>query len=353
MAELFSEIKIKEFKIKNRVVLPPMVNFGWSDDKGFVSEKHVQHYDRISRNEAGIIIVEATCISRDGRVADSQLGIWSDEHVEGLKKITSACHKHGAVVLIQIHHSGLVVKEIISEFAYGPSAIEGNPRTRELTIEQMEKIKQNFIDAAIRAKNAMFDGIELHGAHGFLLNQFTNEKINKRTDAYGGTFSGRMRYPTEIITGIKNAVEEPFILGYRLGVNHSSIEEGIDAAKYLEKNGIDILHVSHGGNKDEINAKPAGFDYNNVVYNGTIVKKNVNVPVITVNEIQTPKRASWLIENNLSDFVSIGRDLLVDNKWVIKAGTGEEINYCAHCKTGCKRHAAPENCPYYEYEYDE
>jgi NADPH2 dehydrogenase len=353
MTELFSGISIKGFSVKNRIALPPMVNFGWSDDKGFVSEKHVRHYDRIAKNEAGIVIVEATCISKDGRVADSQLGIWSDEHVEGLKKITSACHKYGAIVLIQIHHSGLVVKDIISEFAYGPSAIEGNPGTRELTIEQMEKIKQNFINAAIRAKNAMFDGIEVHGAHGFLLNQFTNSKINKRTDEYGGTLSGRLKFPLEIIAGIKKAINEPFILGYRLGVNHSSLEEGIESAKHLEKAGVDLFHVSHGGNKDEINAKPEGFNYNNVVHSGTVVKKNVSVPVITVNEIQTPERASWLIENNMCDFVSIGRDLLVDNEWVIKARKGEEINYCAHCKPGCKRHDAPDKCPYYKNDYDE
>jgi NADPH2 dehydrogenase len=353
MTELFSGIELKGFKIKNRVVLPPMVNFGWSDDKGFVTEKHIRHYERIAKNEAGIIIVEATCVTKDGRISDSQLGIWSDEQVEGLKKITDACHEHGAVVLIQIHHSGLVVKDFISKYAYGPSAVEGNPVTRELSVEQMEKIKQDFIDAAVRAGEAKFDGIELHGAHGFLLNQFTNSKINKRTDDYGGTLSARLKYSSEIIAGIKKTVKEQFILGYRLGVNHSSLEEGIEAAKYLEKAGVDLFHVSHGGNKDEINAKPEGFDYNNVVHSGTVVKKNVSIPVITVNEIQTPQRASWLIENGLCDFVSIGRDLLVDNEWVIKAVKGEEINYCAHCKPGCKRHVAPENCPYYKNDYEE
>ncbi|NOU17924.1 MAG: NADH:flavin oxidoreductase [Bacteroidales bacterium] len=345
MANLFSNFTIKSYNIKNRVVLPPIVNFGWADKNGFVSEKHIKHYENIAKGGVGIIIVEATCVLKDGKIFSYQPGIWNNMHMEGLKKITDACHRHGALILLQIQHSGLRTYKGVSDIAVGPSIDPENERSAALTIEGIKVIEAAFIEAATRALLAGFDGIELHGAHGYLLNQFANSAINKRTDEYGNSLSGRLKLATDIIKGIKQSCHANFIIGYRMGANSPTLLDGIEIGKHLEKNGIDILHVSHGGDKGITPEIPANFPNNWIVYCGTEVKKHVKIPIIVVNEIRTPERASWLLENGMTDFVAIGRDLLTDNLWLQKAQTNKKINYCIHCLPLCKRYAKPESCP--------
>jgi len=345
MNSLFTPFTLKFHTIKNRIVLPPIVNFGWSDANGIVSDKHVKHYEDRAKGGVGIIIVEATCVMKEGRIFSYQLGVWNNDHIEGLKRITDACHKHRAVVLLQIHHSGLVTRKAVSEKAGGPSIDPTNERSYELSLEEIKTIEQAFIDAAIRAKKAGFDGIELHGAHGYLLNQFATSALNLRNDIYGGSVEGRLCLATDIIKGIRQTCGADFIIGYRLGANSPTLSDGIEIAKHLEKNGVDILHVSHGGEKGIIPEIPTDFPNNWIVYSGTEVKKHVKIPIIVVNEIRTPERASWLVENGMTDFVAIGRDLLTDSLWVEKARTNQEINHCINCQPRCKRFGRPESCP--------
>lgn len=345
MINLFTTYKIKSHFIKNRVVFPPMVNFGWCDDNGNMSAKHLAQYEAIAKGGAGIIIVEATCVMQDGRISNYQPGIWSDEHIKSFKPIVEACHKQDALVLLQIHHSGLVTRKTISERAGGPSVDPTNERSYELSVNEIKNIERAFIDGAIRAQKAGFDGIELHGAHGYLLNQFATSALNKRNDEYGGSTKNRFRLASDIIKGIKQSCGENFIIGYRMGANSPSLADGIENAKYLEKNGIDILHVSHGGTSGNALEAPADFPNNWIVYCGTEVKKHVKIPIIVVNEIQTPERASWLLNNGHADFVAIGRDMLTDYNWVQKAERNEKIDYCISCKPQCKRFVKPESCP--------
>ncbi len=345
MSTLFSTYQIKSHNIKNRVVFPPFVNFGWSDDNGNVSDKHIAQYEAIAKGGAGIVTVEATCVLKDGRIFSYQPGIWSDDHIEKFIPITEACHKHGAVVLLQIHHSGLVTRKAIAEKAGGPSVDSTNERSYELSINEIKSIEHAFIDAAIRAQKAGFDGIELHGAHGYLLNQFATSALNLRTDEYGGSLEKRLRLACDIIKGIKQNCKEDFIIGYRMGANSPTLADGIENAKYLEQNGVDIIHVSHGGASGAALDAPADFPNNWIVYCGTRVKKHVKVPIIVVNEIQTPEKASWLLENGHTDFVAIGRDMLTDYEWVNKAQRGEKIDLCISCKPQCKRYVKPESCP--------
>lgn len=345
MTTLFSTYQIKSHTIKNRIVLPPLVNFGWADENGFISEKHVIQYEAIAKDGPGIIIVEATCVLKEGRIFSYQPGVWSDEHIAGLKRITDVCHKHGAMVMLQIHHSGLVTRKAVSEKAVGPSLDPTNERSYALTADEIKGIEQAFIDGAIRAQKAGFDGVELHGAHGYLLNQFATAAINKRNDEYGGSVEGRLRLASDIIKGIRHNCGENFVIGYRMGANSPTLADGIENAVYLEKQGIDILHVSHGGTSGIIPEIPENFPNNWIVYSGTEVKKHVQTPIIVVNEIQTPERASWLLENDHADFVAIGRDMLTDYEWVSKAKANEKIDYCISCKPQCKRFSKPESCP--------
>lgn len=345
MNRLFSEFNLKDFKIKNRIVMPPMVCFGWTDNKGLVTEDHIRHYEARARGGVGLIILEAICVNAAGRLADSQLGIWSDEHIAGLSQIADRCHKHGAVVIAQIHHAGLKTPKTVSEEALAPSGYSEDGKTaRALTVEEIYSIQQDFVDAARRAKKAGLDGIELHGAHGYLISQFMSPLTNRREDGYGGNISSRMRFACEIIDMIKMEAGDDFILGYRMGGNEPTLENGIHIAKELEKRGIDLLHVSAGISSDKLPKTPEGFKFNWIVYCGTEIKKHVRIPVIVVNGIRTPQQAAQLIENNMADFTAIGRGLLADPEWVNKAREDSSIDFCMECRR-CQWFTDGKRCP--------
>lgn len=347
MTNLFSDIIIRGHVIKNRVVMPPMVCFGWSDGSGMVTDDHVRHYEDRAKDGVGLIIVEATCVDIDGRLTPSQLGIWSDGHIEGLKRISSVCHKHGVKVIIQIHHGGLQTHDEVSLDHLCPSDYDdGKSKGRAMTIDEIKGIKDKFINAAKRAETAGFDGIELHGAHGYLIDQFFSPLINKRSDEYGGSLNNRVRFACEIVKGIKASVSDSFIIGCRMGGFDPELKDGIEIAKALEECGVDILHLSAGITIDRWPEVPEGFDYNWIVYCGTQVKKHVNVPVIVVNGIRTPERASYLVENGMADFTAIGKGLLVDPNWIHKAREGAEVIPCLKCKK-CNWYTDGRRCPHY------
>lgn len=345
MAKLHSEYKIKNKIIKNRVVLPPIVRFGWIDDSGFVSEEHISHYEKIAKGGAGLIIVEATAVNKDGRLANSQLGIWSSEHIEGLSKIANVCHKHGAVVLVQIHNAGIRMPDTVTKDIVAPSVVTMEGRTsRALTIDEIHRIQNYYVEAAKRVKKAGFDGIELHGAHGYLIDQFMSPITNKREDEYGGSIENRMRFALEVIDGIKGIAGGDFIIGYRLGGIAPTIEEGIEIAKALEDKGVDLLHVSKGIEGEKLPVVPEDFPFNWIVYIGTEIKKHVHIPVIVVNGIRKPEQASYLLENNLADFVALAKSQLVDPEWANKAINGGEIITCLECKV-CQWFTDSRKCP--------
>ena len=344
-SHLFSRFTLKGFRVKNRIVFPPMVCFGYTDDNGFVSPRHLEHYRLRAESGAGIIITEATAINKNGRTAPSQLGVWSDEHIAGLSEIATIVRGHGAVSLLQIHHAGLVSPPSVNPVPAGPSAEKDKPASRELTLGEIRDVTRNFILGAHRAREAGFDGVELHGAHGYLLNQFANPLWNHRTDEFGGGFENRIRLATDIIRGIRENCGADFILGYRLGANTPLLEDGIRVALYLESLGIDYLHISHGGSLQNLPRPPKDFEYNWIVYSGVRVKQNVSLPVIVVNEIKTPERANYLIGSGQADFVSLGRPQLADPHWVRHIQHGEEINICLSCKPRCRWYESSDLCP--------
>ena len=185
MKKLFSEFKIRNLKIKNRICVPPMV-IGLTDD-GYVTKENVDRYRELAKGGAGLIIQEATCINIDGKLSSKQLGIWEDDQIEGLKSIVEAVHAEDSKIFIQIHHAGVVG---ISENPICPSPYEYKKLDktvigREMTNEDIKSVQKDFIEAARRAYEAGYDGIELHGCHGYLISQFLNKKVNTRTDEYG------------------------------------------------------------------------------------------------------------------------------------------------------------------------
>jgi len=347
MSRLFESYSLKNHNIKNRIVLPPMVCFGWTDDNGFVSERHIKHYEKIAESGTGLIILEATCVNKNGRLSNTQLGIWSDEHIQGLSRIADACHKHGAIVLIQIHHAGFMTPKTVADPSVAPSeTINEKQNARALTVQEIKNIQQDFVKAAARAEKAGFDGIELHGAHSYLINQFMSPVANTRTDEYGGDLEGRSRFAVEIIKDIKRTVGKDFIIDYRMGGNEPMLAEGIQVAEVLEAAGVDILNISSGIRSEETPEAPEGFPYHWIVYNGTEIKKHVNIPVIVVFDIRTPERAAYLVDNGLTDFVAIGKSQLADHNWTKHAFLKEETVSCLKCAK-CAWYTDGEKCPRY------
>ena len=345
MSKLFSEFALKGLKVKNRIVFPAVVCFHYAGEDGMVVPRNIEHYRLRAEGGAGIVITEATAVSKDGRLAPFQLGIWTDDHIPGMGQIASAVKSSGAISLLQIHHAGLVTRENISEFAKGPSVDEKNPKSKELTVKEIEEIRDAFIAGAGRAKKAGYDGIELHGAHGYLLNQFASSFFNRRKDEYGGSLEKNLRLADEIIRGIRKECGADFIIGYRLGANSPTLEDGIRIAGYLEKSGVDLLHVSHGGSLMNLPRTPKGFNYNWIVFSGITIKKQVKIPVIVVNEIKTEERAAWLFENDLTDFVALARPQLADPSWANHVKNSEQVNICSSCKPKCRWYEDSELCP--------
>lgn len=345
MTSLSSALAIQGHTLKNRIVFPPVVCFHYAGDDGMVTDRNVEHYRLRASGGPGLIIVEATAVAREGRLAPFQLGIWSDDQIYGLNRIAKEIKLQNAVALIQLHHAGFITPETVAPVGLAPSVSPDHPRSRAMTAAEIDHVRLSFIASAIYARKAGFDGVELHGAHGYLLNQFANSTWNKREDEYGGGLHNRLRLAREIIQGIRKQCGENFLIGYRMGVNTPTLEEGILVARELEKYGVNILHVSHGGNMQNLPRTPKGFEYNWIVYSAITVKSSVTIPVIAVNEIKSPERAEWLVENDQVDMVALARPQLADPAWANHVLKQEPVNECAGCKPKCRWYEDSSLCP--------
>ncbi|MCS5421641.1 MULTISPECIES: NADH:flavin oxidoreductase [Psychrilyobacter] len=296
---LFTEFKIKGITLKNRVVLPPMVRFSLIGKDGYVTDDLVEWYEEIALGGVGMIILEACCVAQDGKLRDNQIGIWDDSFIEGLTKVADVCRKHKTPTLIQLHHAGF--KEGIAD----------------VSEEKLDEILEEFIAAFHRAKKCGFDGIEIHGAHTYLISQLHSKLWNKRTDKYGD----RLYFTRELIKRTKEIFDDNFILGIRIGGNEPTLEEGIYIAKEVEKAGVDLIHVSSGVpdpsfKQDRKIDMPADFPLDWVVYLGVEIRKHVKTPVIAVRAIKKEVEASYLIENDLVELVAVGRAMISRPHWI-------------------------------------
>ncbi|MEG2346680.1 MAG: NADH:flavin oxidoreductase [Cetobacterium somerae] len=300
---LFTPLDIKNKRLKNRVVLPPLVRFSMVGKDGYVTEELLEWYKDVAEGGTGLIIVEASCVAEDGKLRDNQIGIWDDSFIEGLSKVADIGKKYDVPMLIQIHHAGFK-----DEVARVPE-------------EVLDKILDQFVEAFKRAKKAGFDGVEIHGAHTYLISQLNSRLWNIRDDKYGGSFEKRMYFTKTLVERTKNLFDDNFILGYRMGGNEPELEDGIAIAKYLEAIGIDLIHVSSGvpnpEKKQEVKIDiPKNFPFDWVVYLGVEIKKHVNIPVIGVRNIKSEEQASMLIESEMLDLVAIGRGMIARPNWV-------------------------------------
>jgi NADPH2 dehydrogenase len=327
--KIFEKIEIKNLKLKNRIVMPPMCMYTAEED-GFVTPWHVNHYTTRAVGGVGLIMVEATAVEPSGRISANDLGIWSEDHIEGLKKIVDSVHQNGGKIGIQLAHAGRKSDSLKDEI-YGPSPIRFNDDYRlpkEMTVEDIKRVKNNFKEAAARAEKAGFDLIEIHGAHGYLINEFISPLTNKREDEYGGSLENRSRFLKEILEEVVQVwpKEKPITLrvsSLEYSEKGNTSEDIADIINHVKESGVDIVNVSSGGViYTKINPYP-GYQ----IEPARIIKEKTNLPVMAGGLVTDWQLAEEIIKNKRGDMVYMGRKLLRDPYFVINASHQLGIDY--------------------------
>lgn len=345
---LFKQGAFGALRVKNRLVMPPMVR-NYADAKGLVTPRYVDHIERVARGGVGTMILEASYIHPLGKGFMNQLGIHSDACIPGLKKLAAAAHRHGAVVGPQIYHAGRQTSaKIAGRQPVAPSPIpdpSSGEVPRELTGKEIGEIVGQYAKAAMRAKKAGCDFVELHGAHGYLITQFLSPFSNRRKDGYGGSLENRMRFLREAYAAVRVAVGAGFPIFLRLSADELvpgglRLKDAIAVCKRMEKEGVDAFHVSAGNYASYARGKmipPMAVEDGVLLPLAAGVKKAVKAPVIAVAKIRTPQLAEKVLSSGAADFVAIGRTLLADPDWPEKVRTGrsDEISRCIACNQGC------------------
>ncbi len=292
--------------------MAPTVKF-YAPADGTVTEEFVRHYEARAAHGVGLIVVEATAVAPEGRLHPTQLGLWCDEQIDGHKKIAEAVHRYDTLIIPQIHFGGLGTHPECGPLT-SPTAVRWNNMDAvELSLEDIKRIQGQFVDAAVRAKKAGYDGVQLHGCHAYLINDFASN-VNKRTDEYGGSTENKARFGSEIISAIRKACGEDFIISVRISGADPTIEEAKTVAECYVSAGCDYLQVSCG--IGEFNDMPLdeNLPYNKIAALGVLLHDHFKgrVPVSTVNGLRTVEQVRYMIENNLVDTVDLGCGLLAD-----------------------------------------
>lgn len=343
MKRLFESLTIRNLAIQNRIAIPPMVVQHWSDESGKVTDRQVEHYREFAMGGAGLIIQEGTCVEPNGRLADTQLGIWEEAQIEGLRRITSAVHAHSVPIFVQLHHAG--VFGFLADTVC-PSditcVVRGEEKhARALTEEELHRIQNSFVVAAERAVKAGYDGVEIHACHNYLISQFYNHLVNRRTDAYGCQPS---LFMLEILREIRRRVPDSFVVGVRLGAFEPTLADSVAHAVELAQNGADFLNISYGFDQRSEPFRPQDYPFSDRIYAAQEIRKKVSVPVFAVGEIASAEQAEEILVKTGVDMVDIGRGSLVNPNWAKDAEAGRNVGTCLYCKT-CMWRVNADRCP--------
>jgi len=344
-ANIWDPIQIGTIRIKNRIAMAPMCTRLANPD-GSVSPRLIEYYEARAAGGAGMIIVEYSYIDDlASKAAICQLGIYSDNLIPGLNELAERVQYYDAKIFIQISHGGgQSPSSLIRRKPFAPSPVlsKFGEMPSELTFAEIETIIKTFGEAALRAKKAGFDGVELHGVHGYLINQFLSSNYNKRKDHYGRDFLSRTRFPLEALLEVRGKVGKDFPVGYRLNVKDFvpggvELEETLELIKILEKNGVDYIHTSAGTYlSHHYMISPPYIERGHLVELAKKCKEQVKVPVIAVGGINH-EVAIGILNNDSADLVTIGRALIADPELPVKLKEGriKEIRPCIRCNEGC------------------
>jgi 2,4-dienoyl-CoA reductase-like NADH-dependent reductase (Old Yellow Enzyme family) len=336
MPHLFKPITIKGITLRNRIGVSPMCMYSYVD--GFSNDWQIIHLGSRAVGGAGLIIAEATAVEPHGRITPFDIGIWSDAHIEPLARVASVLKKHGSVAGIQIGHAGRKastnkpwekVKNILPDMPLGwqgiaPSPIaydQGYAIPRELNVSEIHAIQDAFREGARRAFSAGFEWLEIHAAHGYLIHSFYSPVSNKRTDEYGGSFENRIRFLIETIRAIRPVWPDHLPLTVRISGTDWveggwTVEESVELAQCLKKEGVDLIDCSSGGGVCTAKV-PVGPGYQVPI--SEAVRKGADILTAAVGLITAPAQADEIINNNQSDLVLLGREMLRDPYWPLHA----------------------------------
>jgi 2,4-dienoyl-CoA reductase-like NADH-dependent reductase (Old Yellow Enzyme family) len=333
MSKLFSPIKLGPLELANRIAIAPMCQY--SADNGFPTDWHMIHLGHLALSGAGILIIEATAVTPEGRISPDDLGLWSDEHAAALEPIVNAMRRYAPIkIAIQLSHAGRKASSevpwqgganIPPDHARGwqtvaPSAVphaEGETVPLALDAEGLKRVKEGFVAAARRADALGLDAIELHGAHGYLLHQFLSPLSNRRADQYGGSLENRIRFPLEVFEAVRAAVSPEMAVGMRISATDWveggwDLEQSIVLARELEKLGCQFIHVSSGGLSPQQKI-PVGPGYQ--IDFAARIKAETPMPTIGVGLITEPKHAEEIVSSGQADMVALARAMLYDPRW--------------------------------------
>ena len=326
MYNLLKPIEAGNLKLNNRLVMPPMATAKSTDD-GKVSDEIIDYYKEKSEGGyIGLIIIEHSYIMKQGKASKGQLSVADDDTIEGLRKLADVIHQNGSKAVMQLNHAGSAAEEeVIGSVPVGPSAVvnprKGEQTPHELTKGEIDHIINAFANSARRCKEAGFDGVEIHSAHGYLLNQFFSPLSNKRNDEYGGSVHNRINIHLKVIDAVKKAVGDDFPVLLRLGASDymdggATIEDSLFAVKEFEKAGIDIIDISGGFCGYNV---PGSNEQGYFASLTEDIKKVVSIPVILTGGIKDGKVAEDLLANNKADLIGVGRAILKDSSWARNA----------------------------------
>ncbi|QDT05650.1 NADPH dehydrogenase [Rubripirellula lacrimiformis] len=330
---LFQSYTLKDITLRNRIAVSPMCQY--SSDDGFPNDWHLVHLGSRAVGGAGLVVVEATAVSPEGRISPQDSGIYTDQHVEPFAKINRFMTQHGSVPGIQLAHAGRKAsasKPWEGDHHIGPD--EGGWATiaptaeafgsnlpkvpKEMSIDDIHRVKQNFVDAARRSLDAGFQWLQIHFAHGYLAHEFYSPLSNKRTDQYGGSFDNRIRFLMETFAGVREVWPERLPLTVRLSVTDwidggVTIDESIELTRRLKSAGLDLLDVSHGFVTPDISSVPWGAGM--MLPHAGRIRTEADIPTTTSWLITDPVQAETAIHNGQVDVVSLGREMLRDPYW--------------------------------------
>ena len=344
MDKLFSPFTVKNIYLKNRIVMPPIASFLIGED-GSITDATIEHYRRRASGGPAMVIMEACAVSPEGIVSPHQPVIFHDRYIDGLSKIAAAIKEEGAVPALQIHHAGRQTSaKVIHRRPLAPSplpcpAIKGE--VEPLTVDGIQDLVKKFGDAASRACQAGFELIEIHGAHGYLVNQFLSNFSNIREDQYGRDIDGRTRFAREIVEEVRRLIGNALPISFKISAEEYvegglTTHESIDILKILVRAGIDLVQVSAGNDvTPEWISQPMFMEKACLVESAYQIKKALEIPVMAVGRINDPQIADDIIRQGKADLVCIGRGLLADPEMPLKAESGrlDEIRTCIACNT--------------------
>lgn len=328
---LFSPFKLREMQLTNRIVVSPMAQYSAVD--GLASEWHFMHLGTLSVSGAGLMIIEATSVERDGRLSPGDLGLWSTEHEDALRPTIEFCRKHGSARIgLQLQHAGRKGSVSVAwegqkdipvdaggwELAGADEiAYPGRPKPQKLEGPRIQELLRSYAEATKRANNLGIDLLEIHAAHGYLLHNFLSPLSNQRSDEYGATTAGRMRFVLAVFEAVRDAWPESKPLGVRISATDWvdsgwNVDDSIELAVRLKSLGCDYVTASSGGTVPEqkIDVKP-----NYQVPFAERIRREAGIPTMAVGLITQPRQAEEILAQGQADLIAIGRGILYNPRW--------------------------------------